>query len=70
MYNMFDLRRALVADAPIIEAPTTSVSVVGEVPMTKRRVDDSTGKLRRRKKKSASASRNGETREHGHSDAA
>jgi hypothetical protein len=70
MCDMLELRRAPVAVDPSGDAGLRPVSVVREAPMKKRRIDSSTGELRRRKKKSASASRNGDARDSGHSDAA
>jgi hypothetical protein len=70
MCNMLDLRRAPLAATPIVDAPLRPVSVVREAPVKKRRIDDANGELRRRKKKPASSSRNGDSRDPGHSDAA
>src|SRR4051812_32511583 len=62
MYDMLDVRRVPTAFAPIGETAAA--------PMKTRRSDSVTGEIRRRKKKPASAARNGEGREEGHSDAA
>ena len=71
MCNMLDLRRAPVAVGPTVEASLHPVSVARDAePMKKRRIDRLTGEVRRRKKKSGSASRNGDARGEGHSDAA
>jgi DNA repair exonuclease SbcCD ATPase subunit len=70
MYDMLDVRRSPNAGAPINGRPATPVSVVRAEPMKNQRIDDATGELRRRKKKRLPATRNGEVRDSGHSDAA
>ena len=70
MCNMLDLRRAPVVVTPIGDVALHPNSVIREAPMKKRRIDGSTDELRRRKKKPASSSRNGDARDPGHSDAA
>jgi uncharacterized protein YhaN len=70
MCNVLDLRRLPATVAPIIENSLHPASDVREAPMKKRRIDSLTGEVRRRKKKPAPASRNGDARDEGHSDAA
>jgi hypothetical protein len=70
MYDMFDVRRAPIAATPVDIRPVAPVSVIRETPTKKRRIDDTTGELRRRKTKRPPATRNGELRDPGHSDAA
>jgi hypothetical protein len=69
MCDMHDLRRAPVAFAPIAGA-SHPVADVREAPLKKRLIDTLAGEIRRRKKKPAPASRNGDSRDPGHSDAA
>jgi hypothetical protein len=68
--DIVDLRRTPVAAVVPVHAALHHESVVRETPMKKRRIDEATGELRRRKKKPASASHNGASRDPGHSDAA
>jgi uncharacterized protein YhaN len=68
MCNMLDIRRAPSDVVPIVDTPFSPVAGVREVPVAARRVESPSSEIPRRRKKSAS--RNGEARSHGRSDAA
>jgi hypothetical protein len=68
MFNIHDLRRAPSDVVPIVETPLYPVAGGREVPVATRRGESPNGEIPRRKKKLAS--RNGDARNHGQSDAA